>query len=103
MTEPRDEATSPPDALPPSEPDAIREAREYGIDIGLMNSLLDLPVIERLRRNDADVRLDRQLRLSLETLVPIPGAPPMMHESNDMDVLLLALDQVDEQVRKPPQ
>jgi hypothetical protein len=70
MTEPRDEATSPPDALPPSEPDAIREAREYGIDIGLMNSLLDLPVIERLRRNDADVRLDRQLRRAIRSRDP---------------------------------
>jgi hypothetical protein len=43
---------------------AIAEARAYGFDIGLMNSLLDLPVIERLRRNDADAKLDRVLRKS---------------------------------------
>jgi hypothetical protein len=43
---------------------ALAEARAYGFDIGLMNSLLDLPVIERLRRNDADAELDRVLRES---------------------------------------
>jgi hypothetical protein len=42
--------------------DPIELAREYGLDIGLMNALLDLPVIERLRRNDEAVALDRVLR-----------------------------------------
>jgi hypothetical protein len=45
-----------------SEPDPIQTARDYGIDISLINALLDLPVIERIRRNDAGVLLDRAIR-----------------------------------------
>jgi hypothetical protein len=45
-----------------TEGDSIRAAREYGIDIGLINSLLDVPVLERIRRNDADLLFDRMIR-----------------------------------------
>lgn len=49
-------------AIDSFDPEPIQTARDYGIDIGLINSLLDLPVIERIRRNDADTLLDRDLR-----------------------------------------
>jgi hypothetical protein len=49
----------------PLDADPIQTARDYGIDIGLINSLLDLPVIERIRRNDADILLDRAIRAAV--------------------------------------
>jgi hypothetical protein len=58
----RTEETADAAADPSSDHDPIEAARDYGIDIGLINSLLDLPVLERIRRNDADLLFDRMIR-----------------------------------------
>ena len=51
----------------PSIPTHPESARPRLTDISLINALLDLPVIERIRRNDADTFLD----LELKALQPI--------------------------------
>ncbi len=47
----------------PADTPAIARAREYGIDITLLNSMLNRTVEERLQALDADLRFFHSIRI----------------------------------------